>query len=234
MPLPFIAVAIPVLHSSGGWIAYASGGYVASTLTSTWIGTFILGNSTLLGSLGLVSGAGIFGAAGGFTALASSAGYGLGAALTSVGLGGVASALGIAPVATFLGLTPIGWTIAGSATFLSALGYYFTKKTMVVLNEKRKEGGLEPITIGKIREEVRLYEKQSMLSILEKLCSERSNISLSNDHGKVTIDNKTYLTNRLKYLISKDGSEAIYFINILGIKKTVLEVKPKSDEHLKN
>jgi len=103
MPLPFLAIAIPVLHSSGAWIASTgAAGYIADTLSSTWIGAFVLGNSTLLGSLGLVSAAGIFGATGGLAAFSSSAALGVGSTLTAVGLGGVASTLGIAPAATFL------------------------------------------------------------------------------------------------------------------------------------
>lgn len=119
MVLPLIA--IPVLHSSGGWIAYAGTGYLAGTLSGSWIGAFVLGNSGLLASLGLVSSAGIFGAAGGFAALGSTAAVGLGTALGAVGLGGLASALGIVPVAAFLGLTPAGWAIVGAAA-LAAIG----------------------------------------------------------------------------------------------------------------
>jgi hypothetical protein len=149
MPLPFFAIAIPVLHSSGGWIAStAASSYIAGTLSSTWVGAFILGNSGLLSSLGLVSAAGLFGATGSLATLTSSAALSVGSALTAVGLGGVASALGIAPVATFLGLTPVGWAIVGTATTLVAtLGYYFKRKTMCRVNEEREKGGLEPITL---------------------------------------------------------------------------------------
>jgi hypothetical protein len=53
MPLPFLVIAIPVLHSSGAWIASTgAAGYIAGTLSSTWIGAFVLGNGTLLSSLG--------------------------------------------------------------------------------------------------------------------------------------------------------------------------------------
>ncbi len=92
MPFPLLAVAIPVLHSSGAWIAStAASGYIAGTLSSTWIGAFVLGNSGLLASLGLVSAAGVYGALGGLTALASSTALGIGSALTAIGLGGMAT-----------------------------------------------------------------------------------------------------------------------------------------------
>lgn len=109
MPLPFIA--IPVLHSSGLWIASVSGSYIASTISSTWVGAFVLGNSGLLSALGLASSAGIIGMAAGSTAA-------VGSALTAVGLGGAATALGIAPIATFLGMTLAGWVIVGVAAIV--------------------------------------------------------------------------------------------------------------------
>ena len=171
MPLPLFAIAIPVLHSSGAWIAStAASSYIAGTLSSTWVGAFVLGNSGLLGSLGLVSAAGLFGATGSLATLTSSAALSVGSALTSVGLGGVASALGIAPVATFLGLTPVGWAIVGTSTTLVAtLGYYFTRKTMRRVNEEREKGGLEPITLAEIVSEIRLLEAESLESILARL-----------------------------------------------------------------
>jgi hypothetical protein len=122
IPLPLLAIAIPVVHSSGAWIAStAASGYLAGTLSGTWIGSFVLGNSSLLGSLGLVSAAGIFGATGGIAAMASGAALGVGSALTAVGLGSVASALGIALAVTFLGLTPVGWAIAGTGAAIAGV-----------------------------------------------------------------------------------------------------------------
>ena len=59
--LPFLA--IPVLHSSGAFIAYSGTGYLAGTLSSTWLGAFVMGNAGLLaGSSALTAGAvgGIF------------------------------------------------------------------------------------------------------------------------------------------------------------------------------
>jgi len=227
MPLPFLAIAVPVIHSSGAWIAStAASGYIASTLSSTWIGAFVLGNSTLLGSLGLVSAAGIFGATGGLAALSSSAAIGVGSALTAIGLGGVANTLGIAPVATFLGLTPGGWAIAGTAaTVVATLGYYFTRKTMHRINEEREKGGLEPITLTEIFREVRLLEAQSLETILARLDAELGNVSLSDDHKELNVNGQVFSLHRLKYVVNEDGSEELVFVTRTGRKKRVLLVK---------
>lgn len=227
MPLPFLAIAVPVLHSSGAWIAStAASSYIAGTLSTTWIGAFVLGNSTLLGSLGLVSAAGVFGATGGLAALSSSAALGVGSALTAIGLGGVASTLGIAPTVTFLGLTPIGWAIAGTAaTVAAALGYYVTRKTMRRINEERENGGLEPTTLAEIIREVRLLEAQSLETILARLDAELDNVSLSDDHKELTVDGQLFSLHRLKYVVNKDGSEELVFVTRTGRKKRVLLVK---------
>ena len=231
MPLPFLAIAVPVLHSSGAWIAStAASGYIAGTLSSTWIGAFVLGNSGLLGSLGLVSAAGIFGATGGLATLSSSATLGVGSALTAVGLGGVAKGLGIAPAATFLGLTPVGWaiagTVAGTVTILAAtLGYYFTVKTMHRVNEERAKGGLGPIKLTEIVREVQLLEARSLVTILTRLDAELDNVSLSPDHKEVTVDGRSFPIHRLKYVVNRDGSEEIVFVTRVGRKKRVLLVK---------
>lgn len=231
MPLPFVAIAVPVLHSSGAWIAStAASGYIAGTLSSTWIGAFVLGNITLLGSLGLVSAAGMFGATGGLAALSSSAALGVGSALTAVGFGGVASTLGIAPAATFLGLTPVGWAIAGTAaTFVATLGYYVTRKTMRRINDEREKGGLDPITLTEIVREVRLLESQSLETILERLDAELGNVSLSDDHKELTVDGQVFSLHRLKYIVDKDGSEEVVFITRTGRKKRVLLVKSAAE-----
>jgi uncharacterized protein (DUF697 family) len=227
MPLPFLAIAIPVLHSSGAWIASTgAAGYIAGTLSSTWIGAFVLGNSTLLGSLGLVSAAGLFGATGGLAAFSSSAALGVGSALTAVGLGGAASTLGIAPVATFLGLTPVGWAIAGTVvTAAATLGYLFTRKTMRRLNEEREKGGLEPITLTQIIREVRLLEAESLEIILARLAGEMRNVSLSVDQKEVSVDGQLFSVHRLKYVVNEDGSEEIVFVTKAGRKRRVLLVK---------
>lgn len=61
MALPaIIPVALPVIHAAGGYIASAGGSYIAGTLSSTWIGAFVAGNTTLVGTVtGLVGGTGI-------------------------------------------------------------------------------------------------------------------------------------------------------------------------------
>lgn len=229
MPLPILSfIAIPVLHSSGLWIASTgAAGYIGSTLTSTWIGAFVLGNSTLLGSLGLVSAAGIFGATGSLAALTSSAALSVGSALTAVGLGGVASSLGIAaPVATFLGLTPAGWAVAGTTVVIaSTLGLYFTRKTMNRMNEEREKGGLEPISISQIVKEVRLLEAQSLEAILTRLSFEMDAVQLSDDQKSVSVDGQVFSIHRLKYVVNADGSEELVFVTRAGRKKKILLIK---------
>ncbi len=146
MPLPLIA--IPVLHSSGLWIA-SYGGYLAGTLSTTWIGAFILGNSTLLSTLGLASGVGLLGGA---VATGSAA---AGSALAAVGLGGVAAAVGIAPIATFLGLTLFSWLFVGVAAvigvgigivalFPKVLDWIGIKLTAIGLGKVAKFLGIAP------------------------------------------------------------------------------------------
>ncbi|WP_083101417.1 hypothetical protein [Pseudophaeobacter leonis] len=231
MPLPLFAIAIPVLHSSGAWIASTgAAGYIAGTLSSTWIGAFVLGNGTLLSSLGLVSAAGIFGATGGLAALTSSAALSVGSALTAVGLGGVASSLGIAPVATFLGLTPVGWAVAGTTVVIaSTLGFYFSRKTMRRINEERGKGGLEPISISQIVKEVRLLEAQSLEAILMRLSLEMDTVQLSDDQKDVSVDGQVFSIHRLKYVVNADGSEELVFITRVGRKKRILLIKAASE-----
>lgn len=231
MPLPLFAIAIPVLHSSGAWIASTgAAGYIAGTLSGTWIGAFVLGNGTLLGSLGLVSAAGIFGATGSLAALTSSAALSVGSALTAVGLGGVASSLGIAPVATFLGLTPVGWAVAGTTVVIaSTLGLYFTRKTMRRINEEREKGGLEPISISQIVKEVRLLEAQSLEAILMRLAFEMDTVQLSDDPKSVSVDGQVFSIHRLKYVVNADGSEGLVFVTRAGRKKRILLIKAASE-----
>lgn len=227
MPLPLFAIAIPVLHSSGAWIASTgAAGYIAGTLSSTWIGAFVLGNGPLLSSFGLVSAAGIFGATGGLTALTSTAALSVGSALTAVGLGGVASLLGIAPAKTFLGLTPVGWAVSGIIVLIaSSFGLYFTQKTMRRINEEREKGGLEPISITQIVKEVRLLEEKSLETILLRLSVEMETLQLSNDHKSVSIDGQKFLVHRLKYVVNANGSEELVFVTRAGRKKRILLIK---------
>lgn len=232
MPLPLFAIAIPVLHSSGAWIASTgAAGYIAGTLSSTWIGAFVLGNSSLLGSLGLVSAAGILGATGSFAALTSSAALSVGTALTAVGLGGTASTLGIAPVATFLGLTPTGWAIAGTTgVVVSTLGFYFKRKIMRQINEEREKGGLDPITISQIVKEVRLLEGHSLEAIFSRLATQMNNVSLSDDQKHVSVDGRVFSIHRLKYVVNNDGSEEVVFVTRAGRRRRVLLVKDSALE----
>jgi hypothetical protein len=133
MALPLLA--LPVIHSAGGWIASAGGSYIAGTLSSTWAGAFIAGNSGILTSLGL-------GAAG----IGAAAYSGAAGAVTSIG-----TSLGII-TPTFLGLTPVGWGIAaGAIAATTGAALYFSKKReallgdyMDAINEERIKGGVEP------------------------------------------------------------------------------------------
>ena len=227
MPLPFIAIAVPVIHSSGGWIASTSAaGYIAGTHTATWIGSFILGNSSLLSSLGLISGAGIF-AAGAGTGLLAGAASSTGVLLTQVGLGGVASYFGIAPVATFLGLTPIGWIVAGTgATVAGSLGYFMTGRKMKEINEARVEGGLPPITVRELLAEIKGFDNDAKIEVLAKLQQEGFDIHISWDRRFATIEGTTYPIRRLLYRVKKDGSEYLALKTRIGRNKKVLLAKP--------
>ena len=40
-----VLLAIPVIHSSGAWIAASGGSYIAGTLASTWVGSFVAANT---------------------------------------------------------------------------------------------------------------------------------------------------------------------------------------------
>ena len=149
MPLPLLA--IPVVHSAGGWIASAGGSYIGGTLASTWAGSFVLGNSALLSGIGLGSlatGAAAF--ASGAGAAVSAGAAVAGSAATSAGV-----ALGIV-TPTFLGLTPVGWAITGAALLAGgsafAIWRYRNRDTVSLLeqnlpeiNIERERGGLEPL-----------------------------------------------------------------------------------------
>jgi hypothetical protein len=240
MALPFLALAIPVLHSSGAWIATsAASGYIAGTLSCTWIGAFVLGNSALLSGVGLVSAAGLFGASGGLTTLASGAVAGIGSGLAALGLGSAAVTAASAPAtalalptATFLGFSPIGWAIAGTTVALtSGLTYLVTRATMLRLNEERQKGGLPPITLIQIVREVRLLESESLQSILARL-NRDGLVALSADKSEVAVNGRVFSLSRLKYVINPDGSEEIVFITRTGRTVRVLLVKggPNSGE----
>lgn len=229
--MPFFVIAYPVLHSSGAWIAYAGAGYLAGTLSTTWIGTFILGNASLLAAAGLVSSAGIAGAAGVLSGLGTGAAAAAGSALTSVGLGGVATWLGVgvAPVATFLGLTPVGWAVAASVAGVTVVAGTVTallsRKVMKRINEERAIGGLEPITPKQILREVRDFEKDALVNCLSDIATTRGGVVFSEDMSEVSIDEQRFSLGRLAYVVNSDGSEEIVFRSRTGKRKRILVVK---------
>lgn len=225
MPLPLLA--IPVLHSSGAWIAYAGSGYLAGTLSTTWVGALILGNATLFTSIGLVSSAGIAAASGVLAGIGASATAGLGSALTSIGLGGVASWMGIAPTTTFLGLTPLGWTLMGVGAIGLALGAVFTRHVMKRLNEERAKGGLKTITVRQLISEVRDYETEAMRDVLRKLAAKDASLTFKNRDAEISIGGRIFSIEKLRYRINKDGFEEIGYISRLRRFVSVYLVKDK-------
>jgi len=223
MPLPLLA--IPVLHSSGAWISYAGSGYLAGTLSTTWVGALILGNTTLFTSIGLVSSAGIAFASGVLTGFGASAAAGLGTALTAVGLGSAASWMGIAPAATFLGFTAVGWTLMGVGAIALGLGAVFTRRTMKKLNEERAKGGLETITVRQLVAEVRDYEVDAMRKVLQELAKKDATLQLKGSDAEIPIGGRVFPINKLRYRINKDGSEEIGYVTRLARFVSVYLVK---------
>ena len=218
--LPLIAV--PVIHSSGAWLAStAAGGYVASTLSSTWIGAFIAGNAGILSGLGITSAAGVLAAMGGGL---SSVGAALGSGLTAIGLGGVAQSLGLAP-ATFLGLTVVGWAIAGVSVAAAGVGYFFTRKKLVDINDERAKGGLAAVTWSQIIAEAREFEKQAMIGILEELQAEiEGDIVVHRSIEEAVINGNSYKISDLKYVIEKNGREYVALRSKIPFRNIVLFV----------
>lgn len=226
MPLPFLTLAIPVIHSSGAWIAStAAGGYITGTLSSTWIGAFIAGNSGILSGLGLVSAAGVFGSSGVLAGLGSSAAAGLGSAMTTVGLGGLATKLGLAP-ALFLGLTPTGWAIVGASTVTSGtIAVLLSRRTMKNINAERIKGGLEEISALELFSEVIGYERKAIEEIVEALSNNPDfDVQFIDDRKKVLIDGYSYPVKSLRYLVKEDGSESLILFKRIGRNKTVLMI----------
>ena len=218
--LPLIAV--PVIHSSGAWLAStAAGGYVASTLSSTWIGAFIAGNAGILSGLGITSAAGVLAAMGGGL---SSVGAALGSGLTAIGLGGVAQSLGLAP-ATFLGLTLVGWAIAGVSVAAAGVGYFFTRKKLIDINDERAKGGLAAVTWSQIIAEAREFEKQAMIGILEELQAEtEGDIVVHRSIEEAVINGNSYKISDLKYVIEKNGREYVALRSKIPFRNIVLFV----------
>lgn len=196
-------IAIPILHSAGGWIASTTaGGYIAGTLSSTWIGAFVAGNAGLLSSLGITSAAGVYAALGGTL---SSAGTALGSGLSAIGLSGLAQSLGLAP-ATFLGLTFASWAIVTSGALIiagSGLVYFVARKKLQLINDERRKGGLADTNWREILEDVRNYEKQAMFDVLEKLGEESKDIIVHRQSESVEIKGVSYSIGDLKYVVEK-------------------------------
>ena len=226
--LPMIAV--PLLHSSGAWIAStAAGGYIAGTLSGTWVGAFILGNAGLLSSLGLVSAGGIFGAAAtgiaGFGSTAAALG---GSALTSVGLGGVASSLGFAPT-VILGFTPLGWAIMGGASIaVGGLAVYLKSSVMGKVNEERVNGGLPEIGVLELISEIKKHEEESKVDILKKLSKERLNFKVRPAAGELVIDGISFKIAEIRYVIEEGGREFLEKVNMLRRNQTIFVINKGS------
>ena len=218
MPLPLLA--IPVLHSSGAWIAStAAGGYLAGTLSSTWLGAFVLGNSAWLGSIGLLTGGISYGLRRiGLTKLMTSSG------IASVAT--VAPVATLAPAATFLGVTPVGWVIIGSVSSVMGSAVFLKMRSGIkAINEERVKGGLNPTTWKEIFQDVMNLESESILSIINMLANESSNLVISEDRKYVFINGYQYKLNRLKYVIKECGAEELQFIPRFGAAKTVFTIK---------
>ena len=218
--LPFIA--IPLLHSSGAWIAStAAGGYIAGTLSTTWVGAFIAGNAGLLSALGITSAAGVYAALGGTL---SSAGTAVGTGLTAVGLSGLAQSLGLAP-ATFLGLTFASWAIVTSSVFIflaSGLIYLFAHRKLEIINIERSKGGLEKTTWRNIRKEVKDYEGQAMINILAELAQECEDITYIRGSETIEIKGVKHYVRNLKYIVEKDGTEIIVKSSLIPFRRIVV------------
>mgnify|MGYP003677089464 CR=1 FL=1 len=221
-------VAVPLLHSSGAWIASTTaGGYVAGTLSSTWIGAFIAGNAGMLSGLGITSAAGVLAAmCGGL----SSVGAALGGGLSAIGLSGVAQSLGLAP-ATFLGLTVASWALVATSVVAVGIGYFFASKKLAEINQERAKGGLVAVTWTEIIAEARDYEKQAMMNILEGLEAEfQGDIILDRSSETAVIMNKTYKISDLRYVIEKSGREYIALRSKIPFREIILVVvKGQSD-----
>jgi len=221
--LPLIAV--PLIHSSGAWIAStAAGGYVAGTLSTTWVGAFIAGNAGILTGLGLTSGAGVLAAMGGGL---SGMGAALGSGLTAVGLGGIAQSVGLAP-ATFLGLTVAGWAVAATSVVALGAGYFFSRSKLKEINQERLKGGLTEITWGGIVTEVKDFDHQAMIKVFEELAKETSDISLNSEADTVFIFGVPYAVTDTEYVIKKSGKEYIGLKSRIPFRgKELYLVKPE-------
>lgn len=225
MPVPIFALAWPVLHSSGAWIASTSAaGYVSGTLASSWTAAFVLGNSKLLSAFGIVSTAGLMTAGGGLAAVATGAAVGVGGWLSSIGLGGLAAFLGIAPPATFLGLTLLGWVTVGSSTLAAALAVLclWVWSRWRKMNQERVKGHLPKISLRELVAELRLFEKTSMLALLERISSERKEVEVNHTEETLCVGPTSYPISRLRFVVTKKGEEMILVRSWLGRRRTLL------------
>lgn len=223
--LPLIAV--PLLHSSGAWIAStAAGGYVAGTLSSTWIGAFIAGNAGVLSALGITSAAGVLAAMGGGL---TSVGAALGSGLSAIGLAGIAQGLGLAP-ATFLGLTVASWAMVASSVVVVGAGYFFARKKLEEINQERAKGGLKDVTWSEIVAEARSYENEAMMNVLESLeAGSHGDIIFNRSTKTAIIRDKAYNVCDLKYVIEKSGREFIGLRSKVPFREIVLFVVKDKD-----
>lgn len=227
--LPFIA--IPVIHSSGAWIAStATAGYLSGSLSTSWIGAFILGNSGLLSSLGLISAGGFFGAAAttisgiGSTATAIAA-----KSLTAVGLAGTASSLGLAPT-LFLGLTPVGWSIlAGTSVSAASLAVYLKASVMRKINDERRKGGLSEIGVFELVSEIKQHEYESKLEILKKLSKERLNFKVNVKEGKIVIEKNEYKISAIRYVVEETGKEFLQLVHKVYPNKEIFLINEPNE-----
>jgi len=218
-------IAVPLLNSSGAWIAStAASGYVAGTLSGSWVGAFILGNAGLLSSLGIVSAGEIFTAtASGIAGVSSSAAALGSSALTALGLGGLASSLGIAPT-VFLGLTPVGWAIAGGTTVAAGGLAVYLKTNVMSQIEERVKGGLPEIGVLELIAEIRQHEHQSKLDILIKLSKERLNFKVRSNDDEVIINDEKFTISSIRHVIEESGREFLEQVNTVFSNKMIFEI----------
>lgn len=86
------------------------------------------------------------------------------------------------------------------------LGAVFTRGKMKKLNEERKKGGLEPITVRQLVAEVRDYEVDAMRDVLRKLAAKDATLILKDRDANISINGRLFPINKLRYRINKDGS----------------------------
>ena len=222
-------LAFPVLHSSGAWIAStAASGYIAGTLSGSWVGAFILGNSGLVSSFGLVSAAGWIGATGTLSGMAASTSALAGSALSVVGLGSVAQSIGLVP-ATFLGLTPVGWAISATATVtFGSVGYFVISRALKVINAERQKGGLKPTTISGIRREIAEHEALSKLELLKRAAKGKANWQISMDKKNISINDEVFPLKRTRFVVNEDKSVMFVILNKMGRVIRRFRVDPRA------